>query len=482
MLLHLVRKELLDHLLSLRFAIACGVCLLVFLLSSLVLTRDYREAASTWAMNESIHRNAILQITELTMLSQGISVDRPPNPLSILVRGQMPQLTESVKVQPGGQLDFTEAYEQNPVIPLFPQVDFVFGVGIVMSLLALAFGYDAVAGERESGVLKVLMSYPVPRDQVLLGKWIGGYLALVAPFLTAFLASLVLMVLFPEVQPTLDTTLGVLGLLVLALLYLAAIYSLGLFVSCRVSLSSTAITVLLLIWVVLILALPNMAPYVAERIAPIPSRESVERERTEIQQATQKRMMELWQQEMQRTSGRGGFSMNDSLRARIDALQKEAEAEMKKVEDGYAAQVAGQSRLAGIVARFSPLASFELTAFDLAGAGIDQERRFVESLKTYAKTWQEYSTRKQEAFRRFFMERQQTAARTSGSAPDISELRNELQKVSKTDLSDYPRYGFTYMPFADRLGLAWGDFLLLLVWNVVFFMLAYLSFVRQDVQ
>jgi ABC-2 type transport system permease protein len=389
----------------------------------------------------------------------------------------MPQLTESVKVQYGGNLDFAEVYEQNPVIPLFPQVDFVFGVGIVMSLLALAFGYDAVAGERESGVLKVLMSYSVPRDLVLLGKWLGGYLALVAPFLVAFLASLVLMVLFPEVQPTLDTTLGVLALLVLALLYLAAVYSLGLFVSCRVGLSSTAITVLLLVWVVLILALPNMAPYVAERIAPIPSRESVERERAEVQQAMQKRMMELWQQEMQRTGGRGGFSMNDTLRARFEAMQKEMEAALQKVEDSYATKLAGQSRWAGAVARLSPLASFELTAFDLAGAGVDQERRFVESLKTYGKTWQDYSTQKQEAFRRY-MEQKQKESKDGM----VSFNMEEMNQFNRLDLSDYPRYGFGYMPFGDRLGLAWGDLLLLLVWNVVFFMLAYLSFVRQDVQ
>ncbi|MFA6108471.1 MAG: ABC transporter permease subunit [Candidatus Latescibacterota bacterium] len=476
MLLHLVRKELLDHLLSLRFAIACGVCLLVFLLSSLVLVRDYREAASTYAMNQVVHRNAVLQTTEIQGLWEGVNVDRPPNPLSILVRGLMPQLTESVKVQFGGNLDFAEAYEQNPVIPLFPQVDFVFGVGIVMSLLALAFGYDAVAGERESGVLKVLMSYPVPRDLVLLGKWLGGYLALVAPFLVAFLASLVLMVLFPEVQPTSDTTLGVLALLGLALLYLAAIYSLGLLVSCRVSLSSTAITVLLLIWVVLILALPNMAPYVAARITPIPSRESVERERVEVQQAMQKRAEAMWREEMQRSGGRG-FSVSDSLRAKFEAMQKEAEAAVQKVEDSYAAKLAGQSRLAGVVARLSPLASFELTAFDLAGAGIDQERRFVESLKTYGKTWQEYSEKKQEAWRRYIEQKQKESK--DGM---ISFNMAEMNQFNKLDLGDYPRYGFAYMPFGDRLGLAWGDLLLLLVWNVVFFMLAYLSFVRRDVQ
>ena len=61
MLSHIIRKELLDQLMSLRFAIACVVCLVVLLLSSIVLTRDYREALSTFNMNTVIHRNEVTQ-------------------------------------------------------------------------------------------------------------------------------------------------------------------------------------------------------------------------------------------------------------------------------------------------------------------------------------------------------------------------------------------------------------------------------------
>ena len=87
MLFHIVRKELLDQLLSLRFAIACAICLVVFVLSSLVLTRDYREAMSTYHMNEVMHRNEMLQRTEVFSLFQGVTVDRPLNPMNVLVRG-----------------------------------------------------------------------------------------------------------------------------------------------------------------------------------------------------------------------------------------------------------------------------------------------------------------------------------------------------------------------------------------------------------
>ena len=287
LLVQIIRKELLDQLLSLRFATACVVCLVVFLLSSIVLTRDFREATSTYNMNRVMHRNEIQQITEVWRLNQGIMVDRPLNAMNILVRGLTPELTESIKVQGGGRLDFPDSYEQNPIIPLFPAVDFVFIVGIIMSLLALAFSYDSLSGERESGVLKLLMSYSVPRDVVLLGKWIGGYLALITPFVTAFLVGLLVVIMFPEVEPDRDNTLAIVALLALALMYLAVIFSVGMFVSARTRIPSTSITVLLVLWVAAILAVPNMAPYITSQILPVPSRESVDREKAEIRRQAQ---------------------------------------------------------------------------------------------------------------------------------------------------------------------------------------------------
>jgi len=58
-------------------------------------------------------------------------------------------------------------------------------VQIAMSLLALLFMFRSICGERESGTLKLMMANAVPRDIVLLGKWVGGYLGLILPFLLA---------------------------------------------------------------------------------------------------------------------------------------------------------------------------------------------------------------------------------------------------------------------------------------------------------
>src|SRR5690606_41996694 len=61
--------------------------------------------------------------------------------------------------------------------------------GILAPLLGIMFGFDAVNGERSQGPLPRLLSQPIHRDEVILGKFVAG-LSVVA----IMLASLVLFV------------------------------------------------------------------------------------------------------------------------------------------------------------------------------------------------------------------------------------------------------------------------------------------------
>ena len=65
-----------------------------------------------------------------------------------------------------------------PIAFLLGHLDFVFVVSTVFSLLALLFTFDAVAGEREAGTLRITLANALPRDIFLWSKLIGGYLRL----------------------------------------------------------------------------------------------------------------------------------------------------------------------------------------------------------------------------------------------------------------------------------------------------------------
>ena len=63
----------------------------------------------------------------------------------------------------------------------FPLVVFI---GFLAPLLGIMFGFDAISGERSQGTLPRLLSQPIHRDEVVLGKFVGG-LAVIALMLAA---------------------------------------------------------------------------------------------------------------------------------------------------------------------------------------------------------------------------------------------------------------------------------------------------------
>ena len=346
-----------------------------------------------------------------------------------------------------------------------------------MSLLALAFSYDAVAGERESSVLRLMMSYSVPRDLVLAGKWIGGYLALAAPFFLAFTVALLIMSLFPDISTGPQDALATVVILAVSMLYLAVIYSLGILVSCRTQQATTSITVLLLIWVVVILAVPNMAPYITARLVSVPSRDSIDREKMELSRENGRTYQAKVQEEVARTGKTMREVYQDSVfQAKMKDSQEEFRQTLQGIEDNYTTKLQAQRRWATVVARLSPLTSFNLATVNLAAAGIEQEERFVEALKKYSTTWEKYSKEKRVEFDKY-MEEQRKKSTDGG----IIFTRGDMDRFNNLDLTDYPRFAFEYMPLKDRLALVHTDVLLLGIWVVLLFLLAYLSFLRYDV-
>ncbi|HUO45753.1 MAG TPA: ABC transporter permease [Acidimicrobiia bacterium] len=63
----------------------------------------------------------------------------------------------------------------------FPLVVFI---GFLGPLLGIMFGFDSISGERSQGTLPRLLAQPIHRDEVILGKFVGG-LAVVGLMLTA---------------------------------------------------------------------------------------------------------------------------------------------------------------------------------------------------------------------------------------------------------------------------------------------------------
>jgi len=251
----------------------------------------------------------------------------PVPPLSVIAQGLRPATPIAVNTTDWYSRNIGSDDGKNPLAGLLRIPDLVYVVSVVLSLLAILFAFDAISGEKESGTLRMVLSNAVPRDQVLLSKWIGGYLAPILPFLIAALGGFG----YAWRQGALDLkgeTLQRLGLLlVVACLYISVFFTLSLFVSTMTHRAVTALFTCLLIWVVWILAIPNLAPVVAKIVAPAPSVEKINAEKKAVDEETRLRIGRL-------TLTTGEVSYGQRVKTETEKLRQEGE-RMKKRWDRF---------------------------------------------------------------------------------------------------------------------------------------------------
>ncbi len=486
MLGHLIKKDILEHLMSLRFAIACVLCLIVILASLLVRCGDYGWALKDYHAESDMLKHRLDNLDGPWDLRWGeMTVYRRPNPLKIFVRGVQESYGAGMRVPSTDPTRPIVRDVQNTAVPLFPSVDLVMFVGLIMSLMALVFGYDAVCGEKQSGTLRLMLSYSVPRHLILLSKWVGGYVTLVVPFLLTVIAGTVIVLIQPNIGLNANQWLRLAAIVCFALLYIAAVYSLAVCVSCLTSRSATSVMVLVSIWVVLILVLPNLAPYAAQILKPTTSALEIEKSRNAMVKEVGERMV---QEQMVKYDRQHGIELTREWWRNINwedwesrkhleersvyrrTLERKASEtilnEQAKLDQKFGRELDEQIELCRWMGRVSPFSCFALVAAELADEGIMDKTRYVGQLGTYQEELNGYMYDEWHELDSYELEHQ---GESKGPWKE-----NRLSPIPK----------FVYSPpatgeYAERIGIDVG---VVAGMAVVFFMLSYVRFLRYDVR
>ena len=171
MLITLIRRELLDNLMTFRFAAAIFITLLLVVAVTAVLIKDYERRLESYNTSIETHRQQLRRWQTYSPGIERLYVDRAPNPLSLFNVGLDKRLGNKIRVSPWFVPSLWDAgmdSSDNSFLNIFSSIDIVFIFEVVLSLLALIFAYDALAGERERGhlaprfdVARPTRAYPV---------------------------------------------------------------------------------------------------------------------------------------------------------------------------------------------------------------------------------------------------------------------------------------------------------------------------------
>ncbi|MDE0326266.1 MAG: ABC transporter permease subunit [Candidatus Poribacteria bacterium] len=258
MLTTLIRRELLDNLMTFRFAAAVLIMLLLVVANTFVLIKDYERRLEAYnTVLKTQHR----QSQELKTYSGGrLHVARPPNPLSIFNVGLDKRLGNEIWISHSfvPTLWDTGTYKlTNPLLNLFTSIDIVFIFEVVLSLIALIFAYDAIAGERERGTLRLVLTHPVRRGQILLAKYISAMLCLLVPLLMSLLLAVILLTTSTFISLSIGDFLRIGGIILTSIVYLSVFYLIGMLISAVTRRTGTALMLAMFVWGFWVLVYPN---------------------------------------------------------------------------------------------------------------------------------------------------------------------------------------------------------------------------------
>jgi len=484
-----VKKELMEHVLSLRFIVATILTVGLVIICIVILIGDYTQKKVQFDANRQYYQDEAERMDDFRSLQKdGMIVERPPEPLQVGYYGVAKSDDRAARIQTFYEPQTLGTVAKNPVLPLFPTPDILYVVACVLSLMAFVFSYDAISGERESGTLKLMMSYSLPRDIVLLGKWFGGYLSLVVPFVIALAMAAIVI----SVSAQIDFGPGEWGAYVIAaltsLLFLAVMFSLGMFVSASCARSSTSIMVLIFVWVCLALMIPNMSPYVANIFSPVTPydtvessiREGIANARDEFNDATRE-----YRHAMYEAYRKGGPELELARQQyreqaeRLGEIMKERSTDItEQYSRAFQRELVNQISVTKLISRLSPISSYVYIVTDLAGTGVHQQLQFRQALRNYQWIFREYLDEK-------------TGGLRSGGGPGRGRGGPRGRRTfmggregPEFDLSDIPLFDYaSYVsdPLAGKINRCLVDFCLLAVAGILLFMLAYVKFLRADV-
>jgi len=471
----IVGKEILGNILSFRFVVTLALLLVVVPATTFVLTSDYLKKVSDASSRQAETETYLRSYAHFNRIGNILKAAVPPLASEALVRG----LTADVNLS---------EFDDDPLPVMFPLVDLVFVVTILMSLVALIFAYDAVSGEKEDGTLKLMLANGLARPKVILAKIVGGGLTLLVPYAMSLIVGLLVILLHPGVGWG-AANWGALGLITIGtVLYVMLFYALGVLISARHHASSSSIMTSLLVWVVLVLVVPSLSPYIASFLSPTPSRIQVEREAQRLGDterddlggkleaegmrpllakypvlaenlsgSDQKRLVE------RDPAAREAFAAAAKARqAAWDEANRVQGEKIRAVRSAAARKEEAQTALARTISMISPLAVFTYLATDLTSTGIGNAAYFERVSGVWGRAFWDYVRKK------------------------IAELQAKDPATdwwnTAVDMSDRPRFEFREEGLGARVQAALPELLLLLGGGLVFFVLAYVSFLRYDVR
>jgi ABC-type transport system involved in multi-copper enzyme maturation permease subunit len=453
-------KEILENLATRRFIMVCALCLIVIPLGVYVGTRDYQMRLHAYQESVRIYLEDHKVVGDI-LYKGGAKGFRPASALGFLSEGLdlvLPNVAESsgrVEKPPVNlRLSNSQSLE-NLYASLHGPLDLVFIVSVIMTFLAVVFSFGAISGEKEQGTLRQILCNSVPRHEIILAKVTANFMALVTPFVLAIILSLLIFSTTGISITGSESALTAIALaLILSFLLIGAFFNLGVLVSALTRQAVSSFIVLLLCWVFLFGVYPRLSVVLSQLICPVKSQQLVLLERDQLRLENEKALAVEIDKIVESA---------DNTQEKQDAVNMEFRAkftdQLQKLDRELENRRNTQMQVAVNLSRLSPVSCFVRPMAEISRTGWMQSQAFNHDVTRFGKALDDQIYGEYQAF-------WQKGGTVVGFKGDRS--------------APAPTFQASQIRTEDIVQNILPDAVLLVVFNVLFFALAFIAFLKYD--
>ena len=433
---------------------------------------------------QTLNRNLLqAQDRYIDLGAKGINISKPPEVLSIFNVGIANYIGRNLNVNSYSTSELQGSkIEGNPVWALFGDFNLTFIIKYILSLLAIVFSYNMLSGEKEGGTLRLIASFPAPRDTLILGKLIGGLFSLFIPLLVPTLLGLAVLLLLPNIHFDSDDYLRLILIFCTFLLYLNVFFFLGAFVSACTKSSNVSFLFTLFIWVMVVLVIPKSSSILAAQFIHVPSSQQYRIEKAQLWDDINDKYREkdtqlqdyYEEQQYRETSRELREKLWDEHDKKLDEIWEQRDIELEKeqarLEREYQQRQQNLADLAITLSRISPASAMTHATMSFADTGLGSFNHFITSGRAY-----------KERYIAFIKEK--LPDNTLGTFSDKDGFQTfEMLKQEKPKLNEIPIFKYKKMSLASVVQGTIVDILLLILLSLLLFIGTYVSFIKYDVR
>lgn len=447
-------KEILNSLKTVRFVVTMLVCCLLLPMSVWVLSTDYLHEA------EDYQDRVNLEIRREEGKNYQMNVNQPVPQLSPLFRGVTAEAANTIELKHMIGWNRPSASAVQAITnDIFPTVDLTFIIGLVMSAMALIFSYDAVSGEKAEATLRLIMSNPLPRYKLVMGKWLGLTSVLILPLLAGLGISLFIFFTITGITLDANNWFALILTFIISVLYLSLFVLVGIAVSTFTRIPAVSIVVCLGVWGLVTIIMPQTAVALSAALEEVPSPQKIEREirivYNEYALGMQKSNYEILDEAIARGDSWAVFRPKTRRNQLTRSLDNRRIA--NNIEREYWMQIQAQERLGQNLSLLSPYGSYNLAMIGLAGTGPEGQRQFLLQAYRYGE--------------KYFKE-------VWNKSMSDDEKYDDWGKI----FASQPPFRYQDISFESRLESVTLPVLSLTIYLLVMFMITVIAFNRYDVR